>query len=252
MIPAEQPQEENTPDLIEYIHNIINHLDSKKAEAQKFLGEQKYLKAHETFNNALNHYEVHRNDLSRLQVNLTPSVRALNSQDYKDQQDIYREKLDVLINIVKKLNDDKESNAEKAEKQANEALRQKEIIRSEAEIRRLERLLADENERLTQLFAQRFDIERETSEAQEIVVDSIDEAFNMTLLAGFITALGVAAVAIAFTALNLAGLALPGVALAGFGLVTTMIGCSIFCSSANSVDEYTSNIYKSLTASTAS
>jgi len=249
MMSEEQPPQYIHLDPIKYIELIIHHVDKKIVEGQEFLEQKNYVEAQEKFDNALNHYEVHRKDLTKLQLTLTPSVLDLSSDDYQVQQDNYIDKLNTLIKTVKKLILDRNHNASDAEKQAQEIKRLADLVIAEEHKTKLERQLSQINQDIHNLNTSRTDtgniIDRDSSE------NPVQSALNMSILAGFITALGITAVAIAFATLNLAGLAMPGVALAGFGLVTTAIGCSIFCSSSKNIDEFTDNIYKSFYTSTA-
>lgn len=249
MMSEEQPPKKDTTNPIEHIQSIIHHVEQQIVEGQTFLEQKNYLEAQKKFDNALNHYEVRRKDLTLLQLTLTPSVLDLSRDDYQNQQGNYLEKLNTLIETVKKLKQDRDANASQAEKQAKEIKRQIDIKLAEEHKSELEEQLNQIIQNIHALNSASTDtgnmIDEENSE------NSVESALNMSILAGFITALGITAVAIAFATLNLAGLALPGVALAGFGLMTTVIGCSIFCSSAKNIDEYTDNIYNSLYTSTA-
>ncbi|MDF1683295.1 MAG: hypothetical protein P1U36_01425 [Legionellaceae bacterium] len=250
MTSEEQSPQEDTPNPIEYIQQIIQHVTNKAREAQTLLEQKEFLGAQASFDNALNHYKDRATDLTHLQLTLVPSLDKISHEDSIVPLDDYRTCLGELINTIKKIAEDRSANAEKAANQAKEIQREQEVTSLTEELNGLRTRSDEIHDRLSQLNFERSPPDRETDHDETILHDSIHAALDMQVLAGFITALGVTAIAIAFAALNLAGLALPGIALGGFGLVTTMIGGSIFCSSANSIHEYTDNLYESFCAST--
>tara|TARA_R110002126_G_scaffold273866_1_gene418678 strand:+ start:217731 stop:218480 length:750 start_codon:yes stop_codon:yes gene_type:complete len=249
MISKEQSQKK-VPDLADYIHALIEHLTTQKQQGEACLTKEDYVGAQEKFDNALNHYTVRTKTLNQLTSRIyIPQLDRINEHQatLKKHNDISTELMDLLNDITHK----REQNAPQAEQQAKEIKRLAAIQLAETHKIELEEKLIQITQNIHDLHSTSTRTDKGNTISEESLVNPAQSALNMSILAGFITALGITAVAIAFATLNLAGLAMPGVALAGFGLVTTAIGCSIFCSSAKNVDEYTDNLCSPFHASTA-
>lgn len=208
-----------------YMNDMTQELNVYLKKAYDFLKEGNAVDAQAELLSGYQYYQAHKEELQGHLYGLTeeghlkPKHSAGDnfmqaSADYH-QAEFKLAKVHEILNAVYDLT----STAAHTEKAAAEAKRADEIAKQAAQ---------------------------EAKEKYEKLLGITKEEpanIDMQILGGFIAALGVTAVAIAFVALNAAGLTMPGLVLAGFGVGATLLGCSIFSSTAQDIDEYTNNAY---------
>jgi hypothetical protein len=219
----------------QYLNIVTVHIHKKLDTGYEHMKNNRALDAQEAFVNAKNHWfarkvdiEQFKQDIEALEIRLKEEGNFTN--DIKYNIACFCAAYDDLESVCHTLDE--------VITQTTQAAYEREIAdkaQLEADIANKEALDA-----ITALLNPSALIPPEASETIEPPHDGASH--DMFMLSAFITALGITAVAIAFAALNLAGLTLPGVVLGGFGLASTLVGCSMFASTATSVDEYMNNM----------
>lgn len=219
----------------QYLNIVTVHIHKKLDTGYEHMKNNRALDAQEAFVNAKNHWVARKVDIEQFKQEIEALEKRLSEEgnltsDIKHNIACFHEAYDDFERVCHTLDE--------VITQTIQAAYEREIAdkaQLDADIANKEALNA-----ITTLLNPSALIPPEASETIEPPHDGASH--DMFMLSAFITALGITAVAIAFAALNLAGLTLPGVVLGGFGFATTLVGCSMFASTATNVDEYISNV----------
>jgi len=201
-------------DTNKYLNTITVHIHKQLDAGYDHVKNNRALEAQKAFANAENHWVARTEDVEQLKKDI-----ACFHEAYDDLEKA-RETLDKVIKQTVQAASTREA-ADRAQLEAD--VENKQAF-----------------DAISALIRPNTFISAEVSETIE--PPHAGASHDMFMLSAFITALGITAVAIAFAALNLAGLTMPGVVLGGFGFATTLLGCSMFASTATNIDEYMSNM----------
>jgi hypothetical protein len=234
-------------DTNKYLNTITVHIHKKLDTGYEYIKNNCALDAQKEFKNAENHWGARKADIEQFKQKIEAIEKLMREGNNLTDDSKYN-----IACFYGAYND-----LERACKTLDEVIKRTALAvsgreaavqaQSEADTANKEALDAIE-----ELIHPRVLVLPEASESPEIseISETIEPphdgaSHDMFMLSAFITALGMTAVAIAFAALNLAGLTMPGAVLGGFGLATTLVGCSMFASTATSVDEYINNMIPS-------
>jgi hypothetical protein len=224
-------------DTNKYLNTITVHIHKQLDAGYDHVKNNRALEAQKAFANAENHWVARTEDVEQLKK----EIKAINKLMTQKNYGSYTTKIKQDIACFHEAYDDLEKARETLDKVIKRTV-QAASTREAADRAQLEADVENKQafDEISALIRPNTFISAEVSETIE--PPHAGASHDMFMLSAFITALGITAVAIAFAALNLAGLTMPGVVLGGFGFATTLLGCSMFASTATNIDEYMSNM----------